>query len=600
MAALRLLEREVPYPQLVPGWLGLVMLSVPLIGVLFARPRQDTSASRWGRAIIPPLAFVAAALLAIAHYAMVSSARPYAPPRLLHFAEKSFDFFALNLASIPTWLALIVLMDTLRRGALSARDRTLRLGIAASALLLLPSLARGFFAWACSSPVVSAEAATFHASDQLPFAFACHATAAVSLAVALVPSREQASRQALLPLIGLLVLSTSALGVDVATADAIALLERASDEVPRVPYAARMARSALAADVFGGAGAILALALFVYAASHRIASHVRASRSRGHRAIAPLLPLYFLFTTLALAPETYARFPQQHPEAIWEDADDFVPLTRPGRGGWIPEHLDGLIRRETGVRLSLHGGTANLSLMEFVTPSPRDRHGPVLVPDARATLSSLETAAWSLRMFDGVSLAWRFENLDEAPRARARWPFVEMSNRALRSRFITFMDEPLACPEGPDVVYAEAHFRRCTRQARSDESESVLLLKNDDDVLLSDWLDATEDVHERFALRVNRALDLTWQSDAYFRPTRNTSPLNFHSRELWLVFPIGLALGVLAALRARRQALPQETATQLLRALWKALPVWRDGIARWVLLFVAVIALAWAMRAWIS
>jgi hypothetical protein len=204
-------------------------------------------------------------------------------------------------------------------------------------------------------------------------------------------------------------------------------------------------------------------------------------------------------------------------------------------------------------------------------------------------------------MFNGVALAWRFENLDEARRARARWPFVEMSNRALRSRFIAFTDEPLACPEGPDVVYAEAHFRRCTRQARDGESESVvLLIENDDDVLLSDWLDATEDVHERFALRVNRALDLTWQSDAYFRPTRNTSPLNFHSRELWLVFPIGLALGVFAALRARRQALPQETATQLLRALWKALPVWRDGIARWVLLFVAVIALAWAMRAWIS
>lgn len=595
LAALRMLERGAPFTWWASPWLSILALSVPLFALLFLRPYNATSASRWRRAFIPPLAFTGAALLAIAYDVMMTSPRPFDSGPLLKFAEHTFDFVTAHLAHAPTWAALIVLMDTLRRGALSDRDRVLRLGIAASTLLLLPSLIRGSFVWACYSPVVSAEAARFNASALLPFAFACHAATAISLAVALLPWRTHASRHALLPLFGLLAWSISSLGVDAATSAALALLEPATSEVPHIPDAASMARCALAADVVGGAGIVLALALFTYAAAHRF---VRApiSVGVGWRAFASLAPLFVLFTSLGLAPETYSSSPQQHPDAIWDEVNDFQPLTRPGHDGGVPVHLTGVIGIEGNLVVHLRGAVATVSGLELLQPSPHQQERLVLVPDARATLASLQFASFSLRMFSGIALAWRFENLDQAERARARWPFVEMSNRALRSRYVTFVDDPLTCPDGPDVIYAGAHFRRCSMQRTDDSAESVLVIENRDEVLLSAWLDATEGVDERFVIRVHREVGSDWERDAHFRPQAPARGSVFRSSEPWPAFPIGLVVGTLSVMRARRRALPDESAMQFLRALRRLFPRWRDGIARWLLLFVVMSGVAWAIH----
>lgn len=315
------------------------------------------------------------------------------------------------------------------------------------------------------------------------------------------------------------------------------------------------------ADLAGGAGLASALLIWVPSLVAVWARRARASRSTW-AALAPAAPLLVLSNSAAFEPRISARFPQQEPEAVWNEEPGFVPLTRPGRDGEVPffstrdeDRFAALVA--PGHTVFFEGGRAASERWPDTLVHPPESFGGdwvEILPDARARLSDLPLT--SVRHFAAIRLAWTIHPGVRA-RARSRWAFAEMASRALRARTFLLAEVPEHCLAAREVLIEGARFVPCSpsravREVRYvDTAEAdVLVVVQGDEWRIEDWLDAIESIETPIVFAVNRDARST---DRYFRPNQTTRPpdevlLRTRSRESPLAWLGGLAMGAGLAL----------------------------------------------------
>jgi hypothetical protein len=526
------------------AWLvGVVLLTVAPLGSMATTGRGATAHGSRAWLFVPPAAWLLGSALAVA------------------ILESGTAYLTLpDLGDVPTFAALLVLADTLRRPALDERAFASRATAGALALFLGPALASaygGSFSWACFSPIVSAEFAAWPVAEILPHVAAAHLALAVGLFVALFrrgPGRRTTTMGAMVGL------ALGSVVVDLATAAAVRDTLGALDVRPLREL--DLATWSEFADLGGGMG--LAVTLVIWVPS---LVEVWARRSRRSRltwvALAPAAPLLLLATSAAFEPRVSARFPQQTPEAVWNDEPGFVPLARPGRDGEIPFFMTRVEDTFSALVAPRHsvffegGRAAAVRWPATLAHPPRSFWGDwvEILPDARARLSDLPLT--SVRHFAAIRLAWRIHPVDRS-RARSRWAFAEMASRALRARTFALAQVPEQCLARREVLIEGARFVPCSLPSEAvrvvryaDTAEvDVLVVVEGDEWRISEWLDAIESIETPIVFAVDRNAR---RAERYLRPNRPTRPpdeveLRARSREPQVAWLGGLGTGAAFAL----------------------------------------------------
>ena len=561
------------------GLAFLVHMLVPL-RLLFVRGVKPNTASQWQWLIAPLVAFYAFDLLGC------MSAYPF-PMSWENFNAMLDDAPSTSWIDLaPSLLTLLMLGDTLRRTNLSHRERALRLGVGATSLTLFATLCGLNTPWG-NHPyeAISTEIGARCMLDVFGAIAACHGAVVVTLGIALLQRRTRASR---LPLGGLFAFNLGALIATLAAAPpALALLRGLPPGWP-LAQASTLEPWAWLADLAAGTGLAIAIACWTYAALGQSSLTARIA----WRTQAPLIPLVVLFTSLVFAPSTQFDSMQQFPDDAWRDIEGFTPLTRPGVDLYAhcaPRNVSAMLDAEGHVFVVQGDAIAELANGTTMVTESRDVN---LLVDARASFASLSRGAQALRQFENIHVTWRYEDLDEAVHARARWPFVEMSNRALRGHTLRLVARGDACPEASDVVLGDAHFTTCTyvpEYRESDgEREPLWIASPSTEMTLQTWLRHTDAHEDAIAIEVDRTLPY---SDAPLHFVQRPWPRTWERirlREPFVFVMIGVLLG--EVLRAY----------QSVRVSGRRL---RGGVmfaARWVGLVIAVIGLARLMASWRS
>ncbi len=554
-----------------------VALCVVPLRLLFIRGAKSHARSQWQWLFAPLLALYVFDLLGcIAAY-------PF-PMSWEHFNAMLDDSLETPWVVLaPSLLALLMLGDTLRRTNLTHRQRAMRLGLGATSVTLFATLA-GFgtsFGWHASE-VISTEIGARCALDVLGGITACHGAVVVTLGIALLQRGTRASR---LPLGGLFAFNLGALIADFATAPpALALMHGfSSDELPQ---ASALEPWAYLADLAEGTGLAVAIACWTYTALGQPSLIARVA----WRTFTPLIPLVVLFNSLVLAPSTQFNGMQQRPDDAWRDIADFTPLTRPGVDHYAhcsPHNWSAMLDAEGRVFV-----LQDEALAELTDEHLDVRHDVNLLVDARTSFTTLMRGAQALRQFEYIHVAWRYEDLDEAVHARARWPFVEMSNRALRGHTLHLVERGYACPEASDVVLGDAHFTTCTYlpayRERDGTREPLWIAAPSTEMDIETWLTTIDLVDETIALEVDRTLPAS-PLPLHFtpRPWQRTWE-RIRLREPFIFVMIGVLLA--EVVRAYRMVRVPS------RRLWGGVVF----VVRWVGVVGVVMVLLMILREWIA
>ena len=554
----------------------LVHMLVPL-RLLFVRGAKSNKASQWQWLFAPLVAFYVIDFLGCLN------------THRFPMTSEGFDAMLDNAPSLspmdhwPAVLMLLMLGDTLRRTNLSHRARAMRLGVGATSLTLFATLC-GFSTPYRNHPsgAISTEIGARCALDVLGAMTACHGAVVVTLGIALIQRRTRASH---LPLAGLFAFNLGALIADFAIAPPALALMHALNRGVR-PQASALEPWAYLADLAEGAGLAIAIACWTYAALGQASLIARIA----WRTYAPLIPLVVLFNSLVFAPSTQFDSMQQRPDDAWRDIAGFAPLTRPGVDHYthcVPQNVSAML--DADGRVFVYQGNALAELTDEHVDTEREDVN--LLVDARATFASLERGVQALRKFEHIHVTWRYEDLDDAVHARARWPFVEMSNRALRGHTLRLVARDYACPEASDVVLGDAHFTTCTQPreygASDGAREPLWIASPSTEMSLEAWLRSIDAHDDAIALEVDRTLP---RSDAplHFvqRPWQRTWE-RIRLREPFIFVMIGVLLGeVMRGIRPTYRAKHQLRRAVFFGARWVGL----------VLLTMALLQLALGWR----
>jgi hypothetical protein len=557
----------------------LVQMFLPL-PLLFIRGAKSSTRSQW-QWLFAPLA----ALYVIDFLACMNTHRfPMDSQGLHELLDQSP-----SLSSVDVWLVvpmLLMLGDTLRRTNLSHRQRAMRLGIGTASLTLHATFC-GFntgFAFHPSG-VLSTEISARCALDVIGATTACHGAVAVTLGIALLQRQTRASR---VPLGGLFAFNLGALIADLATTPPALALSHAfnTDELPQ---AAALEPWAYLADLAEGTGLAVAIACWTYTALGQPSLIARIA----WRTYAPLVPLVVLFNSLIFAPSTQFDSMQQRPDDAWRDIAGFTPLTRPGVDHYVccaPQNVSAMLDAEGHVFILRDEALAELP-PDSAELDAKHRDVNLLV-DARTSFTTLMRGAQALRQFEYIHVAWRYEDLDEAVHARARWPFVEMSNRALRGHTLHLVERGYACPEASDVVLGDAHFTTCTYlpayRERDGTREPLWIAAPSTEMDIETWLTTIDLVDETIALEVDRTLPASPLPRHFTpRPWQRTWE-RIRLREPFIFVMIGVLLA--EVVRAYRMVRVPS------RRLWGGVVF----VVRWVGVVGVVMVLLMILREWIA
>ncbi len=535
-------EAEALYLLVVACALTLVGLSTLSLSCPGKQP------SRWRMVMVPS---VVGALAVVALALATTSSSDW-----IRFI-RSLDETLPSPSLVLVFAMLVVIADTLRRTRLGIRDSTIRMAVASGVIWLVGVWTSGIpsFTWACFSPIASAELAACGVAEAFPFRILCGLVATGCLASAIVVGRRRGARRDLLPLIGLAAWMASRAVVDLLTYHAALGLCPDGSLGP-----GRIAALAAAADVVGVAGYACAFGCWLIGAARSVAQSDGETADRGAwSSVWPLLPVLVLSTSAAFEPRLSITFPQQTPEAVWNEVADVEPITWTEETGYIPFFMtradnvvSGVLPREGELHVFQGGRRAQLGFGTVLSP-PTDHFwtdGVELVVDRQATLGDLRRAARNLRQSAGLSVVWRSNRLHEVPAsATERWGFVEMASRALRARRIDLIAQPERCDQDITGSGPTAR-RRCALRPEGGEPREVLAIESPNEVLVRDWLVANADVDERFALVVRKDIASLEHARSVGGPDRPEDPLETRvgTPDLVAGLGAGLILGLLGML----------------------------------------------------
>jgi hypothetical protein len=219
----------------------------------------------------------------------------------------------------------------------------------------------------------------------------------------------------------------------------------------------------------------------------------RSARRVGWQSAWPLVAVIALSTSSSLAPAPDEPMQAPASPASLGASDDFEPLIRAGDDRVDLDPLDfsgtasgiGLLTargelQTAGGRLTLRRAPAG----DFNYPGrPIEWMTAELLVDRRATLAQLMDVAHALRAFEEIAVGFRVRpELDDSPRARARWGFLELASRAIAGRRIALV-EPQSC--GETIEIAGARYTDCI----DDDGQEARVLRDADALTLAQWLD---------------------------------------------------------------------------------------------------------------
>jgi hypothetical protein len=479
---------------------------------------------------------------------------------LWRFRDASFRWVALPwLIALGTWLAAFLCFPSSRVGewgfvvalpmlmglvalssaarGLEARDQLAALSFGAGALLGAPAVGgvTGWFGPACGFYSLSrSECGAEPTLEATALTLACNVTVAVVLPLGLARfvRAHPRARSAATPLTALAVLAASRAVVCLCSALAAREVARfgAVDHAGGLETS-RLEPLALVADVVGGLGVALAVAVLV--------TSVLAAREKRRSTLALGLWLTAPVACVALVSSS-----------AWLSPPFFVRRMQ-AFDGTLPAGLEPL-RRTHGAgdvvsvshTLSAQGTIARV---EGARSSP-DR--VEVLPDRRATVRQLLGSAASFAPNPEIVIAWRRHALEDASFARRRWPFVELSASAVSGRTIYLVDDVEVCE--PRFEHADATYTRCRLGAdRTFRPREVLVLRDAGPMSLETWLDSLDAMPLPVALSVPRAEPVLPGAAEPYR--LHPLLLRWGSEEHETFWLLGLALGVLAARLDRRR-----------------------------------------------
>jgi hypothetical protein len=225
-----------------------------------------------------------------------------------------------------------------------------------------------------------------------------------------------------------------------------------------------------------------------------------------------------------------------------------------------------------------------------------------LLVDRRATLAQLMDVAHALRAFEEIAVGFRVRpELDDSPRARARWGFLELASRAIAGRRIALV-EPQSC--GETIEIAGARYTDCI----DDDGQEARVLRDAGALTIAQWLDTPSELDDWIAIEVTRpdlvppfSSELVWPHD----PAPRTHQLG----RSWPLSLFGVLAAVLVALVVRRRPAPRWPASSpffdlpLVRASGAESPYRNAGRPRerWRLTDVRRLARSWlATSLWLA
>lgn len=446
--------------------------------LVFSAPAK--SSSRWLTVLVPPLV----AMLVLAGLLVATG-----EVRSLRSLRRLDHPWALGTLAL-VFTMLLVIADTLQRPELSTRDLTLRVSVSTAVIWLFGVWTCSFpnFSWSCFSPIISAEYAARGATEGYPYRIACDLVATGCSVAVLLQRRRSPDRRGLFPLAGLTGWFASRTVVDLITFQVAMSVSDGRLEP------AQANTLAVVASVVGVAGYSWAFGSWFIGAGSRVLASGRVPG--GSPTLWPLLAALVLSTSSAFEPSISVQFPQQKPEAVWDEVS-VEPITWTTEAGYIPFFMTRQDNVVTGVlsaggELDLfHGGRRERFGYGDALDPPSDHFwndGVELVVDEGATMGALRLAAQRLRHSAALSVVWRSNDLHEvSARGRERWDFVEMSARALRAQRIELSAQPEQCDEhisGSGPLAA----RRCGSRMLRGEQLDVHVIECSDDILVRDWL----------------------------------------------------------------------------------------------------------------